>query len=303
MDKNGNTLSAQEVYRGKSAKAPAAPSVTDMVFAGWDTDFSNVQSDLTVRPLYNKMAEYTVTFKDQNGTVLKTQKVISGRAATAPSVSDTAEQIFVGWDKSFTNVTSDLVVTAKYRAKNTYTVTFKDYNGLVLGTASVKEKGTAVSPVTPTREGYTFTGWSSSLSNITTNKTVTAQYRLNSGNNVIDVSYKVNTNKTVTITFTVKGSVKFAAMEGYVELPARVSYQSHTEENGATLNHVDGTLFFMFASNSGGDVTTDTVIMTVTLAYTGDPTTFALNVVIEDIYDQKYQTVPYVVIGTEIKVK
>ena len=68
-----------------------------------------------------------------------------------------------------------MVVTAQYTIK-TYTVTFADWDGTVLGTATVEHGGTAVAPVIPTREGYTFTGWSSSLENITANKTVTAMY-------------------------------------------------------------------------------------------------------------------------------
>ena len=54
--------------------------------------------------------------------------------------------------------------------KETYTVTFKDYTGLTLGTASVKETGTATAPVAPTRNGYTFAGWSGKDANVRLNK-------------------------------------------------------------------------------------------------------------------------------------
>ena len=57
---------------------------------------------------------YTVTFKDHDGKVLKTQKVESGKAATAPANPTREHYNFAGWDKSFSNVTSDLVVTATY---------------------------------------------------------------------------------------------------------------------------------------------------------------------------------------------
>ena len=55
--------------------------------------------------------QYTVTFKAADGTVLKTQVVSSGQSATPPAMNGTG---FLGWDKSFNKVTSDLTVTAQY---------------------------------------------------------------------------------------------------------------------------------------------------------------------------------------------
>lgn len=60
---------------------------------------------------------YTVTFKDYNGTILKEEEVITiiGNIATAPDVPIRVGYIFIGWDKKFVNVKSNLTVTAKYR--------------------------------------------------------------------------------------------------------------------------------------------------------------------------------------------
>jgi len=59
---------------------------------------------------------WTVIFKDWNGTVLKTEPDVEhGSSATAPSNPDNRPGWhFVGWDKTFNNVTGDLVVTAVY---------------------------------------------------------------------------------------------------------------------------------------------------------------------------------------------
>ena len=57
---------------------------------------------------------YTVTFKDWDGTTLKTEMVEEGTSVTAPNNPSRDGYIFTGWDKDFSNVTSDLIVTAQY---------------------------------------------------------------------------------------------------------------------------------------------------------------------------------------------
>jgi len=59
------------------------------------------------------------------------------------------------------------------------TVTFQDYNGTTLGTSTVAYGTAATPPANPTREGYTFTGWSTSFDKVTSALTVTAQYAIN----------------------------------------------------------------------------------------------------------------------------
>ena len=128
--------------------------------------------------LEEEIVYHTVTFKDWNGTVLKTEQVQYGGAATAPANPTRTGYTFTGWDKAFNNVTADLVVTAQYSI-NTYTVTFKDWNGTVLKTQQVQYGGAATAPANPTRTGYTFTGWDKAFTNVTANLVVTAQYSIN----------------------------------------------------------------------------------------------------------------------------
>ncbi|MBO4849068.1 MAG: InlB B-repeat-containing protein, partial [Clostridia bacterium] len=72
-----------------------------------------VTSNLTVTAQY-LINTYTVTFVDWDGTVLKTQTVDYGAAATAPADPARVGYTFTGWDVDFSNVTSNLTVTAQY---------------------------------------------------------------------------------------------------------------------------------------------------------------------------------------------
>ena len=58
--------------------------------------------------------KFLVTFKNYDGTVLKTEEVVKGQNATAPEVPLREGYLFEKWDVEFTNVTADLVVTAVF---------------------------------------------------------------------------------------------------------------------------------------------------------------------------------------------
>ena len=130
---------------------------------------------------------FTVTFKDWDGSVLNEQQVSYGQAASAPSDPERTGYTFTGWDIDFANITCDLVVTAQYDI-NTYTVTFKDWDGSVLDEQQVSYGQAASAPNDPERTGYTFTGWDVDFTSITGDLVVTAQYSINR----YTITYKVN---------------------------------------------------------------------------------------------------------------
>ena len=154
-------------------------------YASWEKISLGEGNDkLRLAKFTYQYTQYTVTFVDHDGTVLKTQKIEEGLDATAPTAPTRDGYTFIGWDKDFSNVTEDITVTAQYEENYVapeikyYTVTFVDYNGETLGLPQlVKEGEGANAPSAPAREGYTFTGWDVDFSNVTENLTVTAQYK------------------------------------------------------------------------------------------------------------------------------
>lgn len=105
---------------------------------------------------------YTVTFKDHDGEIIKTENVQDGSDATAPADPTRTGYAFNGWDKVFTNITANLTVTATYTV-NQYTISFDSGGGSAV-TAISQDYDTAVTaPVNPTKAGYTFNGWSPAL--------------------------------------------------------------------------------------------------------------------------------------------
>lgn len=137
-------LETQTVEYEAAATAPDTARLSPpegMHFAKWDKDFSKVTEDIEVSAVY-ELNEYTVTFKNGE-TTLKTEMVKHGFAATPPNVYDTATKKFVGWDKSFDNVTSDLIVNAKFETKK-FTLTFINFDGTTVYTAEV-EYGASIS--------------------------------------------------------------------------------------------------------------------------------------------------------------
>lgn len=168
-------LKTEKVQHGSAATAPKVSEKDGKTFKGWDKDFSNVTSDLTINAVYD-VDTFTVTFKDGE-KVLETQTVEYEAAATAPDIarlSPPEGMHFAKWDKDFSKVTEDIEVSAVYEI-NFYTVIFK--NGeTTLKIEKVKHGDSATPPNnppdTPTAK---FVGWDKSFDNVTSDLIVNAK--------------------------------------------------------------------------------------------------------------------------------
>lgn len=176
QDWDGSVLKTESVLEGSSAKPPANPSRGGYIFTGWDKPYQSITADTVITAQYHAIGTYVVVFKNYDATTLKTEYVLEGGAATAPTAPAREGYNFSGWDVPFDNVTAELVVTAQFTEKVYHTVTFKDYDGTVLKAQTVEHGTAAAAPEAPSRDEYRFLGWDTSFFIVTTDLTVTAQY-------------------------------------------------------------------------------------------------------------------------------
>lgn len=126
-------------------------------------------------------AAYTVIFTyNENGKdYWAIQLVKHGQSAIAPDVPEIPGKHFQRWDKDFSCVTSDMTINGIFGdgddINNYYTVTFY-VNNEIWRTVKVKHGDSVKLSSEPELAGKTFSGWSSSLNNITNDKTVFALF-------------------------------------------------------------------------------------------------------------------------------
>ena len=221
FDPNGGEIisgeSEQKVEEGDAAVAPEVENGN--LILSWDVDFTNVTSDLTVKAQWEK-AEYTVTFDPNGGEIISgnsEQTVKEGDAAVAPEVEN--GNLKLSWDIDFTNVTSDLTVSAQWK-KAEYTVTFDPNGGEIISGESeqkVEEGDAAVAP--EVKNGNLALTWDINFTNVTSDLTVKAQWnkvQMNSQEVAAFAEASVVTVKVTTANYVATGSGFFIDENGTI---------------------------------------------------------------------------------------
>lgn len=159
FDANGGTAVAPaNVEHGQTVATPDDPTREGYDFTGWtlsDTayDFSApVTSEITLVAQWT-IKHYTVIFLAADGTLLSTETVDHGHAATPPTPPEgSATEIFAGWDRDISSVTDNMTVTATYSRR--LTVTFKNEAGATLATVYAPEGQAVTLPTLTPPDGY-----------------------------------------------------------------------------------------------------------------------------------------------------
>ncbi|MEE0265658.1 MAG: S8 family serine peptidase [Acutalibacteraceae bacterium] len=152
-----------------------------------------------LQPENEKPITYTVTYKDYDGTILSTQKVVKYADAVPPSAPKRSGYMFTGWSSNGNNIIDNTTITANYEKINEkiYTVTFVDKDNKVISQQKVELAGKATPPSAPVYAGYEFTHWNhSDYTNVTNNMVVKAKYRatrFEAGNGTENDPYVIST--------------------------------------------------------------------------------------------------------------
>ncbi len=179
---DGTVLSSKTYHYGDVVEEPESPvkpadNTYTYTFKAWDKEIVSVSRNDTYTATYEATyIEYTVVFKNYDGTVLSSKtyhygdKVVEPSTPTKPA-DNTCIYEFNGWNKGVTTVVDNVEYVAQYNATFIdYTVIFKNYDGTILSSTIYHFGDTIAEPTKPTKPSdntynYVFSGW---------NKTVTA---------------------------------------------------------------------------------------------------------------------------------
>ena len=141
--------SACGIDAGKCTLYIPTESVNTYANTIWWEDFKEI------KPLGDLIC---VQFVDWNGSLLARSYVEEGASAIPPSDPMREGYTFIGWDKEFTHVTEDLIVTALYEAGESTTCTLLFQNGI--NESEITHKSITFSlPIAPSIQGFTFLKW------------------------------------------------------------------------------------------------------------------------------------------------
>ncbi|MCL2095222.1 InlB B-repeat-containing protein, partial [Candidatus Saccharibacteria bacterium] len=175
------------------------PTKSGFNFAGWSPalNLNDVRANRTFVAQWTPVVvptTYTVTFNPNGGSVVSgnlVQTITAGQSATPPTVTR-PDFSFAGWAPTdgWQNVHQNVTLTAQWTPITVpvyHTVTFNLNGGTYAGNQNLLVQsvleGTNATALTgnPTRENYTFTGWSPAVNvnNVTESRTFTAQWAPN----------------------------------------------------------------------------------------------------------------------------
>lgn len=178
-----------KVNDGEDAVPPTkTPEHVGYQFNRW-TDYTNIVRDTDVYPIFGNNI-YAVSFRDYDGSLIgEVQYIEEGKSATPPANPTREGYTFDKWSQDWNNVTEDRTIIALYTDNSSdasrHTVIFYDYDGTtVISQQSVNDGEAAVEPKSPTRSGYTFTGWvPKDFTKVTKDMNIVASYEKNSDSN------------------------------------------------------------------------------------------------------------------------
>ncbi|MBQ7089343.1 MAG: InlB B-repeat-containing protein [Clostridia bacterium] len=202
------------------------------VFMGWYDEHGNqitdgvwkFTTDKSLLAMWRIATPHTITFKDAQGNVLSSQVYYYGDEIAAPALPtkapDETYRYTAHWSNDYTGVcTGDAVYTPVFDPVYIdYTVTFKNWDGTILSTATYHYGDTVAVPEIPAREEdslytYTFAGWDTAV-------------------------VACNGNAVYTATFTAQHEHRYVVTDTFAPTCAEDGYSTHTCRCGDAYNEV-----------------------------------------------------------------
>lgn len=194
VDENGTVLQEVEVEKGEmpvyngDTPTKAEDAQFTYTFAGWDKTVVEATGEAIYTATYSAVTKkYTITFVDEDSTVLQSGEVEYGEVPVYTGDEPTKagdvqySYIFAGWG-DVKVVTGEVTYTATYtQVTNKYTVKFVNADGTVLQSSEVEYGMVPVYEGTPTMKPnapytYVFIGWDKTIVEVTGDVTYTAKY-------------------------------------------------------------------------------------------------------------------------------
>ena len=166
-------------------------------FAGWTPVVVAVTGDATYKATFTATKnKYLITFRNDDGTVLKSEEVEYGMLPIAPATptkESTAQYNyeFAGWTPKVAIVTQAATYTATYTSSlREYLVTFLNEDNTVISSKNYKYGETPVAPADPIKQNtaeytYTFNGWDNAIAQVQGPQTYKATYTATKNNYTI----------------------------------------------------------------------------------------------------------------------
>ena len=159
---NGQENVVKKQNYGTELTAPENVVKTGYSFNGWSPEVPATvpASDKTFTAQWT-INQYTITFDSNGGTAVADITQDYGTAITAPADPTKEGYTFAGWDKAVpeTMPLNGAALKATW-TPNQYAITFDSDGGSDVASITADYKSTVTKPADPTKEGYTFAGWS-----------------------------------------------------------------------------------------------------------------------------------------------
>lgn len=193
LDWNGSLLQERTYHYGDTIIPAADPARENdetyiYTFKSWNKEVGSCTGNMTFTAQYDTAyIEYTVIFKNYDGTVISRKTYHYGDALELPAEpSRSADETYTYRFKEWENLSSTCIGNAEYMAifeeiYIEYTIVFEDYNGTILSEKTYHYGDAVQVPSDPVREAdesfrYEFAGWDKEVIECAGDATYTATY-------------------------------------------------------------------------------------------------------------------------------